>query len=819
MRVFLPAALQNQQQQQQQQQQHQVYSPSTSSVETALVCNKSNNKKKAHQEGGNFDEEGDDFSLSHSHEQDCTLDLADTTADTATKSTAIGDESEAKRPASLLAPPPSNNNNSSNNDNGDSPLILDDRKIAAKKEGEDNCYLVQPKLKKARVQHNNLEQRFIPSLKSCQEEGDDDWKQSNQFAAAVAASSTTKAVHNNNNMGGGGKLISGPPPSNAPSSLRQASNNSNVVGVAAAASIGGRGGIERNQQQQIMMVGPSVAAAAASSYHQRRRGEERVASATTTAAAASMPLSLSAASRGPNVASAASFPQPHDDDNEVGDEWNDNNNSGGKQHASSSASSGTIFINPPNNNNNSSRRGGYKTSSSPRSSTSAVAAVSALASNTAPLLNRPIPGSIDDPATMSKSDIIFLPSSSSTTSDGGGEGSTVVYEDPILNQFVQVLRTHKPPLEMVEMEGDGNCLFRAISLQVYGDQGMHAEVRKNCLDFMQKDTSHFQDFVADEPFHQYIARKRLIGVHGNHTEIQAMSELYNRSIEVFVPPKGITPINIFHEEYYKNNDADPPIRLCYMDGNHYNAIIDPLVPTAGLGLGLPGLQPGLADKLQMEQAKHASNESALDEKMQLALKESNRAQKEREEREMKEVLTKSALSMDDAYQKKALYLSEIEAADFDLEQAVLASSMESYRNAEQERKPSSRRLDSRRNRFNSSPRGQRSSSSSPIHRSNSPIAAASSASSTSQFAAVAAAAAASSTVASYSRSSPPNVASAASIGGGAGGIASSSSDEYPASVQELVMNGFELQKVLRAYDLIGDNFDDLLSFLLSQTSS
>ena len=37
---------------------------------------------------------------------------------------------------------------------------------------------------------------------------------------------------------------------------------------------------------------------------------------------------------------------------------------------------------------------------------------------------------------------------------------------------------------------------------------------------------------------------------------------------------------------------------------------------------------------------------------------------------MKEVLTKSALSMDDAYQKKALYLSEIEAADFDLEQAV-----------------------------------------------------------------------------------------------------------------------------------------------------
>jgi hypothetical protein len=45
-----------------------------------------------------------------------------------------------------------------------------------------------------------------------------------------------------------------------------------------------------------------------------------------------------------------------------------------------------------------------------------------------------------------------------------------------------------------------------------------------------------------------------------------------------------------------------------------------------------------------------------------------------------------------------------------------------------------------------------------------------------------------------------------------------SADEYPASVQELVMNGFELARVLHAYDLIGDNFDDLLSFLLTSAS-
>jgi len=39
-------------------------------------------------------------------------------------------------------------------------------------------------------------------------------------------------------------------------------------------------------------------------------------------------------------------------------------------------------------------------------------------------------------------------------------------------------------LEEVEQEGDGNCLFRAVGLQVYGDSDSHMEVRRRCMDFM-----------------------------------------------------------------------------------------------------------------------------------------------------------------------------------------------------------------------------------------------------------------------------------------------------------------------------------------------
>lgn len=57
--------------------------------------------------------------------------------------------------------------------------------------------------------------------------------------------------------------------------------------------------------------------------------------------------------------------------------------------------------------------------------------------------------------------------------------------------FQKVLKERK--LEMVEQEGDGNCLFRAVSLQVYGDSSMHGEVRRKCLDFMVS-ISHFQEY-------------------------------------------------------------------------------------------------------------------------------------------------------------------------------------------------------------------------------------------------------------------------------------------------------------------------------------
>jgi hypothetical protein len=53
---------------------------------------------------------------------------------------------------------------------------------------------------------------------------------------------------------------------------------------------------------------------------------------------------------------------------------------------------------------------------------------------------------------------------------------------PVPTEFQKALK--RRGLEEVEQEGDGNCLFRAVSLQIYGDSDCHEDVRRRCIDFM-----------------------------------------------------------------------------------------------------------------------------------------------------------------------------------------------------------------------------------------------------------------------------------------------------------------------------------------------
>eukprot|EP00731_Ephydatia_muelleri_P001252 Em0001g1252a len=219
------------------------------------------------------------------------------------------------------------------------------------------------------------------------------------------------------------------------------------------------------------------------------------------------------------------------------------------------------------------------------------------------------------------------------------------------------------------MREDGACLFRAVADQVYGDQEMHSVVRNHCLDYMMKNADYFSQFITED-FEGYIKRKRADHCFGNNLEMQAMAEMYNRVIELYqygpgfsvtgfleadhssevlcgvlrmesvvcsvlsqwCAPNGVSgvlriesvadirsgvlcipePINIFFGVYKTDN---APIRLSYHGGIHYNSVVDPHTATIGVGLGLAGHKPGLADKTLINGALRESENVFLEQAM------------------------------------------------------------------------------------------------------------------------------------------------------------------------------------------------------------
>ncbi|CAI9105686.1 OLC1v1004669C1 [Oldenlandia corymbosa var. corymbosa] len=172
-------------------------------------------------------------------------------------------------------------------------------------------------------------------------------------------------------------------------------------------------------------------------------------------------------------------------------------------------------------------------------------------------------------------------------------------------QFELDLRRVKG-LEVKKMLEDGNCLFRAVADQVYGDSEAYDLVRQMCIDYMERERDHFSQFIT-EGFTSYCKRKRRDKVYGNNVEIQALSEMYNRPIHIY--SYSTDPINTFHGNYTTDT---PPIRLSYHHGNHYNSLVDPRRLSVGAGLGFSSLRGANVDKDQVKAAIKAQQDQQID---------------------------------------------------------------------------------------------------------------------------------------------------------------------------------------------------------------
>ena len=93
---------------------------------------------------------------------------------------------------------------------------------------------------------------------------------------------------------------------------------------------------------------------------------------------------------------------------------------------------------------------------------------------------------------------------------------------------------------------DGNCMFRALSHQLYGSDEHHHEVRRILLEVIQRNQITYQPYwIEDMPwgkvtFNEHLQRLANLGSWGTQVELQAVSDYFNITVFVCSPnPSGI----------------------------------------------------------------------------------------------------------------------------------------------------------------------------------------------------------------------------------------------------------------------------------------
>ena len=129
------------------------------------------------------------------------------------------------------------------------------------------------------------------------------------------------------------------------------------------------------------------------------------------------------------------------------------------------------------------------------------------------------------------------------------------------------LREH----EMVEtqIEADGNCQFRALADQLFGDQECYAECRAAAINQLRSEPDRYMEFVTED-WRTYVSKMENDREWGDNITLQAAADYYKITAHVFSYDPEISDFPLVLPSMHL--DADRIIRLSHKPEVHYNSV-------------------------------------------------------------------------------------------------------------------------------------------------------------------------------------------------------------------------------------------------------
>ncbi|KZV65265.1 cysteine proteinase [Peniophora sp. CONT] len=125
--------------------------------------------------------------------------------------------------------------------------------------------------------------------------------------------------------------------------------------------------------------------------------------------------------------------------------------------------------------------------------------------------------------------------------------------DPAQNTADLSAQLRQLGLYAADTVGDGNCLFRALSDQIYGTEAHHGALRQAVCEWIDRHRARYEPFVEDERgIETHLSCMRQLATYGGHLELSAFAHMARRDVKVVQP--GL----VYVIEWAAGWDAGPP---------------------------------------------------------------------------------------------------------------------------------------------------------------------------------------------------------------------------------------------------------------------
>ena len=127
----------------------------------------------------------------------------------------------------------------------------------------------------------------------------------------------------------------------------------------------------------------------------------------------------------------------------------------------------------------------------------------------------------------------------------------------------------KKGLKIEEVSGDGNCLFRSVGDQIFGEESKHEFLREQVCDHLEVNKEEYKWFIEeDKNIDDYISTMRTAGEWGGQLEMSILAKLHMFNVIIY----QIEQEDMVQEFHSWDTPDLKTIHLTYHRGRHYNSV-------------------------------------------------------------------------------------------------------------------------------------------------------------------------------------------------------------------------------------------------------